>query len=219
MPSVGRTGAVASAPFALRVAITIAVSGMLFSPNRLVAQSAPMSAGLARVLAETADGFRDGQPHWIVVSPRYPYRVSGVYSSESAARASLVPGQGDLVSGPWITPPGFDPPRYELPPLPEPPDVLVGCKHMLLPIPSIMDPYCPTRRISVRDLREMTLVIRTGADTIRVNLLEGGIADAVFLTASTLDKFVLPYYARVYGPAFAAAMGDSIRARASRLRP
>ena len=216
--SSGRTGPGASVRFAFHVAMTIAGSGLLSSPARVAAQS-PMSAGLARVLAETADGFRDGQPHWIVANPRYPYRVSGVFPSEAAARASLAPGGVDLVFGPWVTLPGLNPPGFVLPdPLPQP-DVWLRCKHMLLPIPSIMDPYCPSQGIPIRDIREMTLLIRTASDTFRVNLMEGGIADAVFLTASSIDKFVLPYYARVYGPAFAAAMGDSIRARASRLRP
>lgn len=215
MSPAARAGSVTSARFAFRVAMTVAVAGILFATERLAAQ-APMSAGLARVLAETADGLRDGQPHWIVANPRYPYKVSGIFSSEATARTSLVPGQGDLVFGPWITPPGFDPPRYDIP-IPGPPDILVGCKHMLMPIPSIMTAYCPNRIFSLPEIEELVLVIRTARETIRVNLLEAGTADAVFLTASSLDKFALPYYSRVYGPAFAKEMGDSIRARASRL--
>jgi hypothetical protein len=218
MSPAGRAGSAATARFAIRVAMFVAGAGILFSTERLGAQ-APMSAGLARVLAETADGLRDGQPHWIVANPRYPYKVSGVFPTEAAARASLVPGQGDVVTGPWITPPGFDPPGYDLGPLPPGPIVIIGCKHMLMPIPSIMGPYCPNRILRLPDIEELVLVIRTGRETIRVNLMEEGTADAVFLTPSSLDKFVLPYYSRVYGPAFAKEMGDSIRARAARLRP
>ena len=209
-----QVGTARSRRWAIQVLFMI-LTGWMPTAGRLSAQ-APMSAGLARVLAETADGLRDGQRHWIVASPAFPYRVSGVFSSEADARASLTRAVGDQVFGPFLTDGDL------VPPLPDPnPIILLGCKHMLFPIASIMGPpYCPIRIFRWRDLQELVLTLRTPTETVRMDLLEAGTAaDAMFLSLSSIEKFVLPYYARVYGPGYARTMMDSITARASRLRP
>jgi hypothetical protein len=43
------------------------------------------SASLLRRLAEAADGFRDGQPRFVVAAVEFPHRVLGVFSDSLAA--------------------------------------------------------------------------------------------------------------------------------------
>ena len=55
------------------------------------------------------------------------------------------------------------------------------------------------------EVLSITVRIRTarGIDTVRVDPKE---YDALFWTAPSVDKFLVPYYARVYGPERAAAL-------------
>src|SRR2546425_1271581 len=66
--------------------------------------TARISAGLLRRLAAAADGYRTGEPVWIVASPYEPYPVEGVYPTfpEAARRAPLI--RGGRVFGPYVTP-------------------------------------------------------------------------------------------------------------------
>ena len=208
MVPTNRVGSGWSARLTILLAMAITAVGIPWSAAGLAAQ-APMSASLARVLAETADRLRDGRPHWIVADPRPPHNVLGVFPTDSLARARLVEAVGFRVFGPFLSEP-----LLGLPPN----AVFLKCKHMLFPIASQMEPYCPFRIIRWDDLLEMSLTFRTATDTVVYDLKRDG-SDAVFLTASSIEKFVLPYYARIYGPAYAKTMWDSVTARAARLRP
>src|SRR5205823_12374090 len=65
--------------------------------------STRISAGLLRRLAAAADGYRTGEPIWIVASPSEPYSVTGVYTSVDEARRRAR-STGVQYFGPYVTP-------------------------------------------------------------------------------------------------------------------
>lgn len=169
---------------------------------------AEMSASLARILAETAD-IHDGQPHWIVAEPSYPHRITGIFPTLDAARAAVRPGSPSRIFGPFVTPLDFG----------RPPLIMAYCMHLASPIASVYEPtggpYCPGRVFPADSIDQIRVFIRTKqGDTLTVDVKN---ADSIFLTATAIQKFVLPYYSRVYGPGYAKTLWDSVTARVGRL--
>ncbi|HEU5218218.1 MAG TPA: hypothetical protein VFU23_06140 [Gemmatimonadales bacterium] len=184
-----------------------ALSGSLaLAPTSLNAQPEPMSASLARRLAEAADGYRDGLEHWFTIDIRSPHTICGVFDTFDAARTSTRSPEC-RVFGPVVTPPDLGWPG---------PIIMLGCTHQDNPISSIWRPsVCPKRVIPMADVRLMEFVVITERDTIRLDLKREGI-DALFLTPSSIQKFVVPYYARLNGPDFVKMLWDSILVRGRR---
>ena len=139
----------------------------------------PKSASLTRRLAEAADGYRDGQPKWVVADRQRRqgnHRVVGVFSD--VARAELV---ADSVAkaegaptveafGPFLTPKeGFDfPPKDS--------------------VAAVIVIY--------RDSTQAPA--RYSADSI----------DALFWGLSAFDKFIVPYLSSVYSVDYAKQQRD-----------
>ena len=76
---------------AIMVAAALTACGLFNTSNggeeELVIQQDTMlkSASLLRRLAEAADGFRDGQPKFVVAAVEFPHRVLGVFGDSLAA--------------------------------------------------------------------------------------------------------------------------------------
>src|SRR6266542_4387358 len=137
-------------------------------------QQIPLSAPLARRLAEAADGLRDDKIYYFVSKEKYPFElipVTGNTDTEASNAASdkaaeLNAGKSDnlfYVYGPYKTEKDFEPPlQYD--------------------------------KIEIRFLQGDTL---KHSQTLETDI--GGI-DTIILSLSAFDKFLLPYYARLYGP-------------------
>ncbi|MGH7461696.1 MAG: hypothetical protein ACREMA_11820 [Longimicrobiales bacterium] len=65
---------------------------------------APLSASLLLRVAEAADGFRDGQPHWFLVERKAPHKLTP-FDSETAANSALKKAGAAkaVVLGPFVT--------------------------------------------------------------------------------------------------------------------
>ncbi len=65
-----------------------------------------LPASLLLRVAEAADGFRDGLPHWFVVRRKDPHSVTPFDSESAAATALKKAGAAKFViMGPFVTPP------------------------------------------------------------------------------------------------------------------
>jgi len=64
----------------------------------------PLSASLLLRVAEAADGFRDGQPHWFLVERKAPHKLTP-FDNEAAANAALKKAGAAkaVVLGPFVT--------------------------------------------------------------------------------------------------------------------
>ena len=135
------------------------------APQR--SQDEPIPAGMLRVLAEAADGFRTGQAVFFVADRRYPYNIAGTFESRPAAEAARADsGSSYGVFGPYTT---------------------------------------PADRIA--DTSPRVIGVRLTLQTARGRVfreLDPTKVDAVFLTPSAVDKFLLPYYTSIYGPKYSA---------------
>ncbi len=162
--------------------------------------TARISAGLLRRLAAAADGYRTGEPIWIVASTLEPYSVVGVFSSFEEARRRAMAVRGGRPYGPYVTP------RDE------------GRPVMFVPVPhswptiygfdSTWNPPALPWLVSDVDSIVITAYNRSGA-TWRVSR-RGNETDAVFFTLSAHDKFVAPYYAALSGLEEATRMRETI---------
>ncbi len=72
-------------------------------------QHAGESAALLRRLAEAADGFRDGEPKFVVAARTFPHKVAGVFDTEEQADSAVKALEGDPLRygafGPFRTEP------------------------------------------------------------------------------------------------------------------
>jgi hypothetical protein len=170
-----------------------------------------LSAPLLRRLAEAADALRDGNVNWMVVDTAPPYEVSGVYPTALEASHDTMLPRGFRVRGPFRTPIDFG--------LPD--EVFVTCPHTLRPNPSAYMPppqrICPGRPIWLSSIRSLELRIRTRTDSVIIPLNPNEV-DALFFNVSAFDKFLAPYYTRLYGPQFAQQLRDAMEAVVRRAR-
>ena len=145
-----------------------------FHPNGMTPMSdRPMSAALLRRLAETADGSRDNQSRWVVAS--YPEPTDGKlksFSSEDQAKAYCKE----------LNDAGGD---Y-----------------------GVFGPYATSPGVGTNAtghkmrVKRVAVVVDDGNGGELVNELPGDQYDALFWSASALDKFAVPYYVSMAGLAF-----------------
>jgi len=156
----------------------------------------PPTAALLKRLAEAVDGHRTGAMVYLVAARRPPHDVVGIYELESEARARAGADTTALQSfGPFQTDrdPGLNM------------GFLSKCVHLQS---AMHEYYCPGSPIfSFTDVENIALTIRMRDGTPHVIPVPKG-ADAIFLTLSAVDKFAIPYYARVSG------LGEAVRLRA-----
>lgn len=135
-------------------------------------QDTPLSAGLAKRLAEAADGFRDNLYHFFLAVTEHPYHLVCTEGSSSKtdayeqAKAKLkelekeLPGRQYEIYGPYLT---------------------SAEKEIEIDYDSI----------EVRMMHSAAGLVRSATF---VNV------DAIVFNRSAFDKFFLPYYTRLYGP-------------------
>jgi hypothetical protein len=184
-------------PFRSRL---FALAFVALSSSRVVAAQDRPNVVLLRRVAEAVDGRRDLAEAWVVV--RYDSNtVVDVLNNRAEAIATSRRIPRSDVMGPF----------NGLPTIPEPPEILPGCVHNGL---SMWRPrgMCPELRIPMADVDSLMLRIKLRDGTVRTFPMARGV-DALFLTMSAIDKFVIPYYTRIIGPDAAAAMRQDILGR------
>lgn len=171
-------------------------------------ERAAPSSTLLRRLAEAVDAQRDNRAVWVVVQTQAPYDVRGLYHSQTEAAAITAMLTGYAVFGPYINAPDS------------------GVHTMMLTV----DP-CPGRHSASSQCSDTSASVGTTVQAMPVENVDsivvtiygqrsvpihrtfgGSDVDALFFTLSAIDKFAMPYYSRLYGPAVAARMrSDYVR--------
>ena len=192
---------------ALLITLTVALARSGVAPRGSGSGSAAdslgsVSAGLLRRLAAAADGYRTGEPVWVVVSLSEPYTVAGVFPNRSnAARAVR---KGFAVFGPYVTPRDYARPSVFVPVKHRAPTIYDSLSFAMWRLP---EPPWFTDDI---DSVLVTAYHRSGAQWRGVS--RGDDVDAVFFTLSAQDKFVFPYYAALSGLDVATRMRENVGA-------
>ena len=185
-----------------RLAIALVVTVYLGLSVPLAAQRIPAArvpgAILLKRIAEAVDGDRSGSLVYVVASYEPTFPVIGVFNSPKAAQDLVAKtGPNAAVFGPYQTVPDLTPPS------------IVGCVHRR----SVMKAdYCvpPSRPLHPKDIVGMTLVI-TRTQGKPESLVLPADTDAIFLTLSTIDKFVVPYYLRTFSLATVSELRGDFR--------
>ena len=170
------------------------------TPTPVADSTRAMSASLLRRLAEAVDGYRSGETLFVVAAWRFPHGVAGVLrnpreATEIARRRGVEYG----VFGPYFAPPDS------------------GNEMMLYalnPCPGLHEPdsWCPdttlalSQAVPYANIKDITITIHAKEGPAVERVLAPREVDAVFFTLSAIDKFVMPYYARVYSAQYAADM-------------
>lgn len=168
------------------------------------------SARLLHRLAESADAYRTGETVYLVASDTFPYTVVGGFDSLEQARR-LLPRMG---------------PAYHVYPVHTPTD-LPGRELAILPgcykndITTLW--VCPkaplTRALRMSDVRRIDVIYRLNAgDSLMASYAADSISAMIF-TVDAFDRFIVPYYTKLFGPAYAARMRESVLAFAATAEP
>lgn len=195
-------------------------------PGALDAQSRPLTPTLLRRLAEAVDGHRTGTPVWVIAEYRFPNRVLAVVGDRVRAEADsadldLARDRGIGIFGPFVAP------RDSIRALPDPSDLVPpppialpfgwirpGCVHdrrtsVMRGLSMETVAICGDQLVPIDELVEMRLVQELRSGEIITTTLPTWV-DALFLTLPAVDKFVIPYYARILGPDEASRMRTDI---------
>jgi hypothetical protein len=173
-------------------------------PQPAAQQTPAISAGLLRRLAAAADGYRTGEPIWIVASLSEPYSIVGVYSNPEDARRRARSLSGVDFFGPYVTPrdagrpAAFVPIRHFWP--------TIYMFDMLDSGPMWRPPEYPWL---LSDIDSMVITAYNRNGRAWRGSTRGDV-DAVFFTLPAYDKFVAPYYAQLSGLDVASRMRDSL---------
>jgi hypothetical protein len=152
------------------------------------------AATLGRLLGEAADGFRTGVPTWFVARDSFPHQpLIGPFASYETAldSARLCLTSGCRVHGPFVGIPdgGMQP-------------VAAGCAHFR--VTRWVCRSLPSIEFGALDSLRLTYFPTVG-DPFSLSWSAWEV-DAIFLTQAAIDKFALPYYAGLYGAAYAAEL-------------
>ena len=152
----------------------------------------PLSAALLRRLGEAADGFRTGRPIYVVACYDDPREDLRVFECEADALEHLTrAGDRFGMFGPFATPADRS--------------VSGGPLREVAVTPG-------TRSVRAGEVAEVAVTIRAESGEERTVRLDGREHDALFWTASAIDKFAVPYYAHVQGAEFAAELRRRVMA-------
>lgn len=165
----------------------------------------PPSAGLLRRLAESADAYRTGRVVYLVAQDSGYFPVLGGFPTRDEALAAL----RTAVGGKWYVYPTMTPTDYSGgAPLAQ--AVLPGCYKDTKTTLWVCPPKDSLRAMSLEELQriDITFVRRTGRPT--TVSLDPARAGATIYTLQDFDRFIVPYYTRVFGPARAARMRDDL---------
>ena len=161
------------------------------------------SAVLLKRLGEVVDGHRGGVPVYVVASYDFPHPVAGVLESQTQAEAlARRAGSGYHAFGPFLT--RKDPGLFLA--------FLEKCVHD--GVGSLMhEEICPSRpSFPFSDVDTVTVTVRLKNGRVESFTVPAG-TDVVFFTMAAIDKFAIPYYARILGVEEAARMRQRIVGR------
>ena len=196
-----------------RSRIMIALLAVLGSTSA-AAQPRPLNQTMLKRIAEAVDGLRSDSAVWVVVDAEAPNPVAGIFTREDLANRLVQElGRSFFVSGPYLSDRVNNRPAdcvhlYSslmrgVPPRPTP-----GPGPS--PVALVRGPaYCPDPG---RPPRRIFLEFEANDGTRSRFELPGG-ADALFLTESAIEKFVLPYYLRIIGLDQTKALRDAMLTR------
>ena len=171
------------------------------------AQQRAIPATLAKRLAEALDGFREGGRVWIVASYEFDHQVAGFFQDFAEAQATVrrLGGEYD-VFGPFLQPLDFDRPSIFFIECHDPP-TRDWCPWFS-PVESVLPLFRDVDSVRLEVFSRSVAPIRRTFSPQRV--------DAMFFSLSALDKFVYPYYARLFGVDYAKSLRDSLVVRLQR---
>ena len=165
----------------------------------------PPSAGLLRRLAESADAFRTGSTVYLIAQDSGNYAVLGGFSTRDSALALARVAGGNWYVYPTQTPPdGGSLPMVILP----------GCykdtrtTRWICPTMDSSRATAPAMRVQDVQRIEVTFIRRGGKrTTVSIDPEHAG---ATIYTIQDFDRFIVPYYTRLFGPAYAARLRDEL---------
>jgi hypothetical protein len=176
---------------------SISLAAVLGFATTLIAQPPrqPPTPVLLKRLAEALDGNRTGVPVFIVASYDSMSPVRGVFTTRAAADTLAHRlGTSYDVFGPFVA-------AHE-------PQMTKVCHHD--GYLSYAEPICPlVAPIALANIAGYTLRVRMRDSSTR-DIPIGRNIDAIFLSVPAIDKFMIPYYARIIGVDSAAALRASI---------
>lgn len=164
-------------------------------------QLPPQSATLLHRLAESADAFRTGETVYLVASDSFPHPVLGGFATRGEA-ASLARQAG---------------PSFHVYPVRTPRD-LAAQEQVILPgcykndiTTQYVCPREPTMRaLRLSEMRDIVVVYRLrSGDSLRMSISADSVS-AMMFTIDAFDRFIVPYYVKLFGPAYVARMRDSV---------
>lgn len=157
-------------------------------------------------LAEAADGYRTGGTLYLVYSHAFPHHVAGAFETEEEAEATASRLGTDFSVFSVLA--DRDVPRHEDPDFDRPALLLLG-----FDCPDHQPgSYCPPQRqnrtvertIPFHEIDSTRVQVFHGGQVYREVVFGRDEVDALFLNLSAVEKFYVPYLARVYGVEFAA---------------
>ena len=176
---------------------------------------AMISAVTARAVAEAVDGHRTGRPLWVAACESDSVGVLGVAGTRDSADllARAVRATRCSAFGPYRTTldtlvradrpqRGLIPYGFEI----DPPPGDGPCVHTPGSVARLPRMCVDPNRLG--RITGMTLTIEASGGTRSYRVAPD--ADALFINVSAVDKFLLPYYGRVYGPAMAAELRHAL---------
>lgn len=187
----------------LRHALIGVVLALSAAPTMAPAQNQsppPPSATLLRRLAESADAYRTGDTVFFVASTVFPNRVVGGFSSRATAAAIAHTVGPTYYVYATQTSPTTPIEAFSLP-----------CYKNTRTTAWVCDSSAPSSQVV-----EIAVMLRLRDGRTLTRRLSPDSAGVVTFTLEAFDKFIVPYYTRLFGPAYAAQMRDSVVAQAER---
>ena len=171
-----------------------------FAPSTARAQADTgrvVTATLLRRLGEVVDGHRTGGNIYVVMSYRFPHAVAAITGNRDSAVVLRQQAGGTYdVFGPYST--QADAPQ--------------GAYYAKLPCYKVATTsviVCPdssgsgTGGAQLADVLQVVISVKTRDGAVHTQTLTPDRVEAVFFTMASIDKFVIPYYERVLGLAYA----------------
>jgi len=184
----------------------LTASVLVFAALPVRAQEPPLSATLLKRLAAAADDYRTGDSVYAVAAYAFPHNLIGVFPNlEQAQAARRRAGMGYGLFGPFVTAQDFGR-RIVLLTRPR------HCPGTIFPCYDVRSVGEPETPWFAHDIDSVAVTVFHNSGDIWRSVANGLGVDAIFFTLAAFDKFALPYYSRLYGPAQAAALRDSITA-------
>jgi len=180
-------------PRALLVAVGL-VAGFWVRPGFAQCDTTT-TATLLKRLGEAVDGYRTARQFWVAASYTFPHTVLGVFVDSRSARAAVEEaGLCFNAFGPYV---GWPDSTMDRPML-----LAGGTNHRP---DSRYDSLFTSKDLVPQEMVDEIQVITLTRDgrTLRTIYRGRDVPDALFFSLSAIDKFLIPYYGRLYGVDFA----------------